>query len=846
MKRAGRWLAGGVAILALGAGALWVLWERCGFEGCPDVEVLSGYVPDEASVVVDREGGEVGRLFRVNRVYVPLDSLPPHVPAAFVATEDRRFWEHHGVDWRRAAGAAWTNVRAHGVVEGFSTITMQLARNIFPDRLPYTRRTIGRKLAEMRIALEIEERYDKRQILELYLNQIYFGHGAWGIEAAAQEYFGKAASRLTLAEGALLAGVVRSPQRLNPRDNPRGSVGRRGVVLGLMVEQGVVTAEEARSARAEPLRLGRGTIAPAVARAPYFLEEVRQELEEELGARIYTGGYVIRTSLDPGVQQAAEGELAAQLAAIERGAYGRYRHPVYHPGEGGSGAGGTPYLQGAVVVLDASTGDVLALVGGRDFRDSKFDRAVQAHRQPGSAFKPFVYGAALAAGYPPTYVLDDSPVQLVLPGGEVWSPRNFEGRYGGEVTLRDALVDSRNAATVRLAERVGVGQVAAFARSLGISDSLPAVPSLAIGAAEVTLLEMTAAYAALATLGRLPEPRLVSEVADRSGRVVWSRSPRARAALDPAVAFLLTDMLRDVVDRGTGSAVRGVGFHGAAAGKTGTTNDATDVWFLGFTPRRVAGVWIGFDQPRSIVAGATGGRLAAPVWGRIMRRSVPGGGGAGWAPGGGGGGGGFAARGGPGGGGGGGGRRRRGWRRAGWTPRGESWPRAVRCTAWRGPSTSWRGPRRPGGAVAVALPSSGARSPSPVNPTSTCRTARREWTRSPGGSAGSAPPSPRRRTRPRRAPWCRAAAARPRSRGIPPRPATAGPSPRPTPDCFACRRPRSRVHRGVAPTPSCPPSPSPGARPHPRVRSDPPHLSLPIPERAARAVDRPPPLAPLW
>ncbi len=571
--------------------------------------------------MVDREGREIAKLYRVHRVIVSLDSLPPYVPAAFVAVEDRRFWEHDGVDWPRVLGAAWSNVRARRIVEGFSTITMQLARSVFPERLPLRERTLSRKLAEMRVAKEIEARFTKRQILEMYLNQIYFGGGAWGIEAASQEYFGKPASELTLAESALLAGVIRAPNRLNPRANPDAALRRRTVVLRMMAAQGRVAAAEADAAMNEPLQLGRGSVDLA-ARAPYFVEEVRREVEDRLGESVYTEGYTIHTTLDLSVQAAAESELAAQLEAIESGRYGRYVHPVYDP-DATKAAGSTDYLQGAIVVMDARSGDVLALVGGRDFEDSKFNRATQARRQPGSAFKPFVYAAALAAGYPATYVLSDLPLQRVMSNGAVWAPRNFGGSYAGAVTMRTALVQSRNVATVRLAEQIGLDAVLEMARRLGLDGPLPAVPSVVIGAGEVSLLSMVAAYAAFATLGERPTPRFVTRVDDRNGRVVLRNPSVSRRVLDPGVAFLATDLMRDVVDRGTGTAVRVEGFAGPAAGKTGTTNDGADVWFVGFTPDRVAGVWIGFDRRRTIVPGATGGRLAAPVWGRVMRRTAP-------------------------------------------------------------------------------------------------------------------------------------------------------------------------------------------------------------------------------
>lgn len=624
----------GVVAVALAAGAmvLFTLYMTCGLRGCPDVRLLRGYIPDEASVLLDRNGEELIELYRVRRVVVPLDSLPAYVPQAFVAIEDRRFYEHDGVDWARALGAAWANVRAGGIEEGFSTITMQLARNLFPDRLPARERTLGRKLGEIHVARSIEHAYDKDEILELYVNQIYFGSGAWGVEAAAREYFGKPASELTLAEAALLAGIVLAPSRYNPRANRAVALARRQLVLRRMAAEGFITEAQAAEAMDARLRLARGGGREDQA-AAYFVEEARQILEARFGEAVYTGGLRIYTTLDRGAQAAAEAELERQLDAIESGAYGPYRHARYRPRRvpADTAESVTQYLQGAMVVLDVETGDVLALVGGRDFRDSRFDRAVQSRRQPGSAFKPFVYAAAVEEGYPPTHVLDDSPVRLVQVGGRVWAPRNFGGSYAGPIPMREALVQSRNAATVRLAEAVGIRDVIAMARRMGIDGELPEYPSIAIGAGGVSLLDMTAAYAAFGALGRRVEPRLILRVEDRAGRVLWRPRVRRQRALDPGVAFLVLDMMRDVVNRGTGTAVRAVGYAGPAAGKTGTTNDATDVWFIGVTPSLAAGVWIGLDRPQPIVPGATGGRLAAPVWGRVMRR-LPAAGRPDWTP----------------------------------------------------------------------------------------------------------------------------------------------------------------------------------------------------------------------
>ena len=616
-RRLGQWL-GGVLLLLLVTAS--VLYFRCGLKGCPDVDMLKGYMPEEASVVLDREGEEIAKLFVTRRVVIGIDSLPQHVTDAFVAIEDRRFWDHDGVDWRRVLGALARNVQAGGIEEGSSTITMQLARNIFPEKLPANERTLWRKLGEARVARGIEERYSKQEILELYLNQIYFGHGAYGIESAAQEYFGKSATELTLAEAATLAALPRAPSRLNPRSDPEAAKEGRELVLSRMVEQGLITAAERDEAVEAGIRLRQRT-ARSQDRAPYFVEAVRRLLEDQLGDAVYTEGYTIHTTLDLGAQDAAERALGAQIRAIESGTYGRFRHPTYasvHADSTTDVRAGTPYLQGAMIVMEAATGDVLALIGGRDFDDSEYNRATQAQRQPGSAFKPFVYAAALQAGIPATHRLIDQPLRMVIDRGRVWEPKNYEGHYSGVVSMRQALTYSKNVATVRLANEVGMGAVLGLARNMGLG-TLPSHPSVVLGTAEVSPIDLTAAFSAFATLGNRSAPRYVTRVEDRSGGLVWAQPSHSERVIDPAVAFLTVSLMQDVVSRGTGTGVRAVGFRGTAAGKTGTTQDAADVWFVGITPEVVGTVWIGFDRRQRILSGASGGEIAAPVWGRVMR-----------------------------------------------------------------------------------------------------------------------------------------------------------------------------------------------------------------------------------
>jgi penicillin-binding protein 1A len=601
--------------------ALSVLYMRCGLHGCPDVNMLKGYMPDQASVVLDRNGTEIAKLFVTRRTFVPIDSIPKETQNAFVAIEDQRFWTHGGVDWKRVVGALIRNVKSRGIEEGSSTITMQLARNIFPNQLPASQRTLWRKLGEAHVARQIEKRYTKSQILQLYLNQIYFGHGAYGIESAAQEYFGKHAHDLGLAESATLAALPRAPSKLNPRSDPAAALEGRKLVLQRMTDQGFITKEQADEAGGKKLKL-RTRVAKSQDKAPYFVSAVRRLLEDQLGDAIYTQGYTIQTTLDLKMQSVLEQEMAKQLAAVESGAFGRFQHPSYSAARADTSADadeGTKYLQGAGIIMDARTGDVLALMGGRDYDDSEFDRATQAMRQPGSSFKPFVYAAALASGIPPTHRILDRPLRYVLDNGRIWEPGNYDGTYAGAVTLRQALYQSRNVPTVRLSTEVGLPRIQRLAENMGMGH-IPSNPSVVLGTFEVTPMQLAEAYGAFATLGQRPEARFVQEVRDREGATVWSQSPQSDRVIDPAVAFLTTNILQDVVDRGTGTAVRRAGFRGAAAGKTGTTQDAADVWFTGFTPQLVGVVWMGFDKRQTIVRGASGGVIAAPVWGRIMAR----------------------------------------------------------------------------------------------------------------------------------------------------------------------------------------------------------------------------------
>ncbi len=608
-----------MAVLALVVGGVaWGAWEHCGVRGCPDVRTLTAYQPGGGSRLLDRKGDLLARLRPVDRVVVPLDSVPRVVQDAFVAVEDKRFRSHRGVDWLRVPGAVWANLRAGGVAQGFSTITMQLARNAFPERLPADERSLGRKLVEMRVAGAIEDHFSKDEILELYLNSIYFGEGVHGIATASRHYFGTPPSKLTLAQGALLAALPKAPTSYDPRAHPKAARARRDLVLRLMEEQGKIEPGKAADAREASLGVAAEPPPSREAAAPYFIEEVRRELEDRLGADLYASRLTVRTTLDPGVQAALEEAMSAQLRHIESGAYGRVDAPRFERGTPPSPEG-SPYLQGAAAVVDARTGDVLALMGGRNFHESPFDRAVLGMRQLGSAFKPFLYAEAIEAGDAPATLVEDSPYEVALSGGRVYRPADFDGDYRGTVTLREALVHSLNVPAVRVAMDVGLDRVASAAEDAGFHTTGTG-PALALGSAEAAPLRVAAAYTAFATLGTRAEPRLVTQVDDEDGTVLWRTEPATRPVMDPGVAFLVTDMLEDVVDRGTGQTVRSLGVRGPVAGKTGTTDDGKDAWFVGLTPDLVAAVWIGFDRPRRVAAGATGGALAAPVVARTLAR----------------------------------------------------------------------------------------------------------------------------------------------------------------------------------------------------------------------------------
>ena len=572
----------------------------CGFAGCPSSEEIRRFRPVEGSEAIDRSGQSLGRLTSIRRINVPLGDVPLHVRQAFVATEDRRFYEHNGLDWRAVMRAVGRNVTSMGLREGFSTITMQVARNTFTSRV-ISERSLRKKLLELRFARLIEHTLTKGQILELYLNVIYLGNGTYGVEAASRDLFGKSVKKVTLAEAAVLAALPKGPSSYTPRKAPERAKRRRDLVLGLMVREGYIDSVQARRALAQPIRVAKQEWHPTGTDS-YALDAIRSAVDSLLGSdALEAGDVVVYTTIDGNAQKAAERAVAKRAAFIqerEREWYGRSNGPV----------------QGAMIALDPRTGDVRALVGGRRYERGGFNRALSARRQPGSAFKPFVYAAALAAGLSPATMVDDDPVEIVGDDGRIWTPANHGDEYNGRITLRRALMRSANAATVRVSRAVGEQHVVTAARRNGISSQLDPVPSIALGALEVTPLELALAYAPFGNGGYRVKPRLIQRIESSDGRLLWKTDAVRDLVMDPQNAYMMTSMLRSVVDHGTAHAVRDWGARGPIAGKTGTTNDGADVWFVGYTPTVAAAFWFGHDQRVSLSGDMSGGSAAAPAW----------------------------------------------------------------------------------------------------------------------------------------------------------------------------------------------------------------------------------------
>jgi penicillin-binding protein 1A len=558
-----------------------------------------------ASVFYDRHGRAAFTISKEQRFEVPLDRISPNLRNAIVAIEDQRFFDHNGVDLVRVGGAALANLKEGRRAEGASTITQQLARLSFLN----FEKTYTRKLQEVILAALLEAEYSKEQILELYLNKVYFGSGLYGAEAAAMGYFGKPASDLTVSEAALLAGLVKAPSNYAPTVDKKRAIARRAVVLNQMRAMGVIDEATAKDAKDEDV-----VISDALRRdepyGRYFKEHVRRLLIERFGEeRVYEGGLKVYTTIDIDMQRLADAEVQRVLADLEKRRSKRAKQ------------NNTAKLQASLLAMDPATGEVLAMIGGRDFIESNYNRATLAKRQSGSAFKPFVYAAALEAGYTPASLITDLNRPIDTPQG-AWVPED-EHSTASAMTMRAALKTSSNRAAVRMIEDVGIAKAVSYAEKIGV-DGIPRVPSAALGAGEVTLESLTSAYSVFANGGTRHEPVYIIRVEDADGNVLFTAQRESEQVVSPQTAFLMTEMMADVIDHGTAYKARQLGFKLPAAGKTGTTNEYRDAWFVGYTPHLVTGVWVGFDQPQTIMVNGYAGEVAVPLWAGFMRGATKG------------------------------------------------------------------------------------------------------------------------------------------------------------------------------------------------------------------------------
>ena len=559
----------------------------------------------QATTLFDRNGHVAFTIYKEQRIPVAIDRVSPHLVNALLAVEDQRFYDHRGLDVVRIAGAALTNLRTGRATQGGSTLTQQLARQSFLT----TEKTYRRKLKEVIVAARIEREFDKREILQLYVNKVYFGDGLYGAEAASLGYFGKHASELDLAEAALLAGLVKSPSTYAPTVDLNRAVARRKIVLQAMRDADVIDDSTCRRAMAARVQL-RDTLRSEEPFGQYFKEEVRKQLVDRFGwERVYQGGLKVYTTLDLDMQKVAESEVTRGLQDIEQRQLRRRSAPS---------ASSEP-LQAALVAMDPHTGEVRAMVGGRDFQSSHFNRVTQARRQAGSAFKPFVYAAALERGFSPGTMLTDLDNPIWTPQGN-WVPEDGHSS-ASSMTMRAALKTSSNRAAVQMLQDVGIPTAVTYAQRLGLG-AVPAVPSLALGSGEVTLMSMAGAFSAFANDGMVPSPVLITRVESERGEILFTADAVAQPAISRQTAFLMSSMLADVINSGTAWSARRVGFTLPAAGKTGTTNEYRDAWFVGYTPKLVAGVWVGYDMPQTIIANGYAAELAVPIWARFMKTAT--------------------------------------------------------------------------------------------------------------------------------------------------------------------------------------------------------------------------------
>jgi penicillin-binding protein 1A len=572
------------------------------FRDLPDVRVLKGYVPVETTYIYDINGGLIARLHGdVNREVVTLDRISPHLKRSVLAMEDAYFYTHKGIDPSGIGRAILANFNAGGTVEGGSTLTQQLVKNLFLSN----ERSLNRKVAEAVLAMRVEQVFTKEQILEMYLNQVFWGKNTNGAETASQNYFGKSAADLTLGEAAILAGTIQAPSVFNPVDNYAEAKKRQGLVLDRLLELGWATPAEVKAAKAQKITIRKQGISYEASRVPYVSQAVTAELEEKFGRDVVLqGGLRVQTTIDLKMQRIAE-EVAAEghRDLVDRGAYAD---------------------QLSLVAVDPRTGFVKALVGGvGDFDKNQFNRAVLARRQLGSSFKPFVYYLAFASGnYTPDSTIDDSPMSIP-DGDEPYIPRNYDNKFAGAMSIRQAIAISRNIPALRLGLEFGNENVVALCRKLGINSPILPVVSLPLGAADVTPMEVAGAYAVFASGGYKSKTTLIARVTDRNGNLVLDNTPKPELILDPVAVSYLTDALRGVVTNGTATEAQ-MSDGRPVAGKTGTTSDFRDAWFVGYVPQLSVAIWIGNDDYSPMANGVTGGVFVVPIWRKFMERALAG------------------------------------------------------------------------------------------------------------------------------------------------------------------------------------------------------------------------------
>lgn len=564
----------------------------------PEIADLKSYKPNLATSIYDDKGELISQLYTEQRTLVKISDIPITLQNAIIAKEDPNFYKHSGFDIKGILRATINNLMHKKVVEGASTITQQLARNLFLTR----EKTFSRKIKEVILSLQIEKYYTKQEILELYCNQIYFGHGAYGVEAASRTYFGKNVTELTLPECALLAALPQAPSQINPYKNPEIAIEKRNIVLDKMVEHGYITENEKIQAESTPIKLSKFE----VKNAPYFVEYIRQQLEATYGSSIYKSGLKVFTTLNTRMQNIAQKLFSTHINNLQKKI------------QGASGTMLDKKLQGAMIAIDPNTGYIKVMIGGVDFSESEFNRAIQAKRQTGSAFKPIVYTAAIENGFRISDVLLDSPIVFQNENGTSWKPENFTGKFSGPMIILNAITHSINVATVKLANQVGLSNIKKYARKLGISSPLGNDYTVALGSSSLSLIELTNSFATFANGGMYVEPMSILSVKDNSGRTLEQRSVKISEAISPTTAYIMTFMMENVINKGTAKIIRQMGFAGPCAGKTGTTNDHTDAWFIGFTPEIIVGIWIGFDEKEPMGRSMVGGYAAAPLWANFM------------------------------------------------------------------------------------------------------------------------------------------------------------------------------------------------------------------------------------